>query len=543
MAIKENLRYNAKEDVVEGFEEMGEMGRTKYVANNALVFMVRSLTENWKQAVGYFLSSGPMKSDIIKSALLNCIDKVESVGLNVKVIICDQGSNNQSLVKSLGATEAKPTFLHNSSIYHIMYDPPHLFKNIRNNLKKSSFQIDENKILWKHVSDFYAVDSSMPIRMAPKLTKKHIDLPPFSSMRVCLAAQVLSHSVAAGITTLSVLSDKLDNNAINTAHFIEKFDSLFNVFNSANLNDAHKLRRPIKHDSDHVEFLKETLQWLQCVKPLNPGRSRSTLPCLEGWKLSVSCLLSLWNHLCYECGVDFLLTRKLNQDCLENFFSTIRGRGGHRDNPDAVQFLAEYRAMAVDALFQTSKQSNCAQDMDSFLLKLGNLNVQPHKDDDDETQALSSYVNDLLSISHAPPELNVTEENIATYIAGHIGKKTLTKFKCDNCEFRIRDSVISESDETHTFICQKQYSGVDNGLFVPSKIFCKFVARMEKIFRENIEIWSHNYNVKTMFMAAVTSVNETEKIFEICKSCEDSVLQINYMIHLFFYYTYPSPVA
>ena len=62
--------------------------------------------------------------------------------------------------------------------------------------------------------------------------------------------------------------------------------------------------------------------------------------------------------------------------------------------------------------------------MDSFLLKLGNLNVQPHNNDDDEAQALSSYVNDLLSISHAPPELKVTEENIATYIAGYIGNKT-----------------------------------------------------------------------------------------------------------------------
>ena len=37
-----------------------------------------------------------------------------------------------------------------------------------------------------------------------------------------------------------------------------------------------------------------------------------------------------------------------------------------------------------------------------------------------------------------------------------------------------------------------------------------------------------------MFMAAVTSVNETEEIFEICNSCEDSVLQINYMIQHFF---------
>ena len=32
-------------------------------------------------------------------------------------------------------------------------------------------------------------------------------------------------------------------------------------------------------------------------------------------------------------------------------------------------------------------------------------------------------VNHLLSISHAPPEFIVTEENIATYIAGYIARK------------------------------------------------------------------------------------------------------------------------
>ena len=47
--------------------------------------------------------------------------------------------------------------------------------------------------------DFYNFDKSQPIQMAPKLKDKHIDLPPFTAMHVNLAAQVLSHSVAAGL--------------------------------------------------------------------------------------------------------------------------------------------------------------------------------------------------------------------------------------------------------------------------------------------------------------------------------------------------------
>ena len=80
-----------------------------------------------------------------------------------------------------------------------MYDPPHLLKNVRNNLKKHGYTIGDSDITWDHIVEFYEKDSSKPVRTAPKLTKTHIDMPPFSALRVCLAAQVLSHSVASGM--------------------------------------------------------------------------------------------------------------------------------------------------------------------------------------------------------------------------------------------------------------------------------------------------------------------------------------------------------
>lgn len=73
--------------------------------------------------------------------------------------------------------------------------------------------------------------------MAPRLTAKHLELPPFSSMRVPLAAQVLSHSVVAGINTLSVLG-KIESDAVHTAGFIEKIYQLFNACNSSSIKIA-----------------------------------------------------------------------------------------------------------------------------------------------------------------------------------------------------------------------------------------------------------------------------------------------------------------
>ena len=66
---------------------------------------------------------------------------------------------------------------------------------------KHDFIVESKRVSWKYIKQFYEFDSNLKIRMAPKLTKKHIELPPFAAMRVCLAAQVLSHTVAAGIYT------------------------------------------------------------------------------------------------------------------------------------------------------------------------------------------------------------------------------------------------------------------------------------------------------------------------------------------------------
>ena len=100
----------------------------------------------------------------------------------MKVVICDQGSNNRSVVNSLGVSVDNPTFQHNGSTIFVLYDPPHLLKNIRNNMKRNGFRVNEELVSWKYVEQFYGIDSSLPIRMAPKLTAKHVNLPPFASM-------------------------------------------------------------------------------------------------------------------------------------------------------------------------------------------------------------------------------------------------------------------------------------------------------------------------------------------------------------------------
>ena len=101
MSIKQGLVYNEGTDSVEGFEDFGDVGQSRYIANHAIAFMVRGLASKWKQPVGYFLSSGPIKATILRSLTKQCIDKIDKTGLNVVALVCDQGSNNRSFIQHL----------------------------------------------------------------------------------------------------------------------------------------------------------------------------------------------------------------------------------------------------------------------------------------------------------------------------------------------------------------------------------------------------------------------------------------------------------
>ena len=163
------------------------------------------------------------------------LDKLEQAGFSVKAVIADQGSNNRRALHTLlTVTEEQPFFIHGQKKVFVLYDPPHLLKNMRNNLKKSGFVDDGALVSWSHIEAFFHFDKQNAVRIAPRLTEKHLTLPHFSKMSVRLAAQTLSHSVAAGISMLVQLG-ALPEEAKATASFIERIDRLFNAFNSSSL--------------------------------------------------------------------------------------------------------------------------------------------------------------------------------------------------------------------------------------------------------------------------------------------------------------------
>ena len=483
MTIKSGFNYDAFHDNIEGFEHYGDMGQTKFIANHAGAFMIRGLQKKWKQAIGYFLSSGPIPGDKLQILVNEALDKLTSIGLTVRAIICDQGSNNRKFLESLeGVCVDQPFFMHAGSKIHVIYDPPHLLKNVRNNLKKHGFILDGNPVLWDHIVNFNELDKSSEIRMAPKLTDDHIELPPFKPMRVNLAAQVFSHSVAAGIFAMSKLGS-MSEEAQQTARFLEKMDRLFNACNSHSSSSSKVFGHAISDDSGHGQFLQsmsDTFAELTTCEGRRP-------PCFTGWRITIASILSLWNELHDKEHFNFVLTSRLNQDCIENLFSIIRGKGGHRDNPDTREFRAAFRQVVFDQLLLPSKGSNCAADVDKVLLSLSSIAstapeatttgpaMEPVLGQHSDNDSLVGLEN--ISVMKQPPSL--PEENIIAYMAGYLLRKSKIS-ECATCKSRL---IYDNPPNSELYFFLKAKSHKETGMLVyPTEVFVDYIESLETRF-------------------------------------------------------------
>eukprot|EP00794_Sanderia_malayensis_P008345 gene8345-9246_t len=369
----------------------------------------------------------------------------------------------------MGVTVDKPYFQIRKTNYFVIYDPPHLIKSIRNNLLKYNFEYGFYVAKWNDIKNFYRQDEKQKIRLAPKLTEKHFNLTGFSKMKVKLATQVLSHTVAAAIYTYVSLQG-LPGSAVGTAQLLETFDKIFDCCNSSSFTESKFCRRPITTGSPHVRELENVLSFIQSIKVINPANNEdriSQLKCLDGWCITIKSILSLWEKLNTERGISYLLTRQLNQDPLENFFGCIRQQGGCSDNPTPVQFIQAYRK-----LFHTNLLSvvsgNCEQDKDVLMVTLQGLGQRKNIF---ETVVPTKPIQ-IISTDYASEGIQrrLVQSNAVAYMAGYLLRKTYEKHKCCKC------SVLSTKNfdcSENTFISLKAFdtdSSMFGGLVAPSEI-------------------------------------------------------------------------
>lgn len=159
VSIMKLTEYNKALDMIEGFEDLGPLGRSCKYAKHALVVMVRGLYKNWKFPLCYFLPNNGVSGNDLNILMKKSVEHILNIGLLPKAIVCDQGTQNQKLFSLLGGTASNPiTTIHSEKIY-LIYDIPHLIKSLRNNLLTGDIQVQNKIISFQDIIKAYEIDS------------------------------------------------------------------------------------------------------------------------------------------------------------------------------------------------------------------------------------------------------------------------------------------------------------------------------------------------------------------------------------------------
>lgn len=305
-------------------------------------------------------------------------------------------------------------------------------------------------------------------------------------MKVKYAVHTLSATVAAALKTLHVLNI-LPAVALATIEFIEKFDSLFDIFNSSTVINKKSYRQAFTGAQHQLQFLQKMFDYILGLKVSKKGKDiTNRVQVFKFWKLNIKSLQLLWIHMQNTLpDIKFLLTRRLNQDALENFFGKIRMLNGAAYTVTPAQFHFGFRKL-FSTCYMTTETGNCAEDRDLMIMNVANYtaNQNVHADVNQQDKRTSILVDD-----HDYRNISLSEQNAFRYVCGYLMRKCTMKHSCDICLNYAREYVDLNNNSYYCFF--RAYESTENSmygsLFMPTDDFVTYIKVLENNFFQNIE--------------------------------------------------------
>ena len=359
------------------FEKFCKESTDADIAKYMLVVMVRGVTSDLKFPLAGF-STQSITADFLYPIIWKAVRILETskAKLRVLFITCDGASANRRFFKLHGNINqfincTPNPYAHDERNIYFISDAPHLLKTTRNCFSNSYGNKNTRKmwksgrdISWLHIMRLFEEHCERNIyNPCPKLTNSHVHLTSFSCMKVNLAAQVLSSTVA------NALEMMYGDNVAETVNFIRHMDKFFDCLNVRHLYEGRNKRNenlnPYTSTDDARlkwltdDFLGYFAEWEASVqqRPGNFNKSakekmRLSHQTVEGLKITVTSVVECVKFMLNE-GAKFLMTHNFNQDPLEQQFGHYRHRAGDNNNPTAYDIrnaMTEMRAVGAQAL-------------------------------------------------------------------------------------------------------------------------------------------------------------------------------------------------
>ncbi|KAK9712222.1 THAP domain [Popillia japonica] len=206
-------------------------------------------------------------------------------------------------------------------------------KLVRNHFLDQGFYIDGKSITKDSIQKLLEVANS-ELTICPKINSSHLELTGPQRQRVRPAAQLLSHSrtVAKALEYCGTNNMLPATNWRDTSNFILMINDWFDVHNSTSkFCGNNPTKNAFGIDLDNQEKILDNIS--STMEQMIVGKHKSLISFQKGIILSNRSLKELYKHCNKEYGVEYLLTRRLNQDvfdeqCLLSSLETVDAEDG-----------------------------------------------------------------------------------------------------------------------------------------------------------------------------------------------------------------------
>lgn len=376
ISIRRHISFNENTTEFYGFpsEISSKAKDAQSAAKEALVFM--AVGPDFKIPVAYFLLNGLPANDravLTKEVLV----AVQNTGARIISLTGDGLSANISVVKMLGAdfNSNRPYFVlsnHPNEKIYTIFDPPHMLKLIRRNLYYKG-----DRLKWELLENLANKQDNDNFELGNKLSRDHINFKA-APMKVSLAAQTMSHSVADTLEQLCEDQYEQFMGCESTVKFIRLVNNVFDVQNygdgkpkdehfkqplcESNIRKFRELCQEFEEFMSHVEVdeyqKKKKNGNIRKVTRKHVLKSRISVG-FFGFLNNIKCVLGIYTDYIESGLLKDFYNFQFSQDHLETYFSLIRSSLGWNNNPNQVQFMAAYRKLLVCTPHLTARGGNC----------------------------------------------------------------------------------------------------------------------------------------------------------------------------------------
>lgn len=146
----------------------------------------------------------------------------------------------------------------------------------------------------------------------------------------------------------------LPEDAMATIETVDCFNKLFDLLNSSHTNNSNEFKNVFIGSDFQMDFLIKMAEFIGKMRILNNrGDDVTAMSKFKVcWLITINGIIQLWTTL-QQTGFKYLKTRSVNQDCIENFFGSIRQQGGNSLNPTPVQFQRAFKKLFAQSYLHT----------------------------------------------------------------------------------------------------------------------------------------------------------------------------------------------